>query len=73
MYVGYNPTGPSGNAYVILGRVEAKLKEHHKSRVGEHGISDETIAEYIREATSSDYDHLIHTTQQYVHLIEVAD
>ena len=49
--------GRDGNAFVILGScTEAARKAKW---------SDEEIKEFIEEATSSDYDHLLQTAMKY--------
>ena len=50
--------GLDGNAYSIMGRVSAALKEA--------GVSKEEIDEYYAESTSGDYDHLLRTATQWV-------
>ena len=57
--VAYEPTGPSGNAYWILGMTATALKRH--------GHADK-VAEYQRRATSGDYDNLLKVTGEYVAL-----
>jgi len=49
--------GNDGNAFFILGTVEKALKKA--------GFS-ELAKEYMTEATSGDYDHLLATTMEYV-------
>jgi hypothetical protein len=50
--------GLDGNAYSIMGRVSAALKEA--------GITKEEIDKYYAESTSGDYDHLIRTATEWV-------
>ena len=50
--------GLDGNAYSIMGRVSAALKEA--------GIAKEEIDEYYAESTSGDYDHLLRTAAEWV-------
>jgi hypothetical protein len=50
--------GLDGNAYSIMGRVSAALKEA--------GIAKEEIDEYYAESTSGDYDHLLQTAIKWV-------
>lgn len=50
--------GVNGNAYSILGHVGEAMKQA--------GISKEEIEEYMEEAKSGDYDHLLQTTMDYV-------
>lgn len=50
-------TGTSGNAFAILGRVRsAILKSNHP----------ELADRFVRDATASDYDHLLTTCFVYV-------
>ena len=57
--VAYEPTGPSGNAYWILGMTARALKRSgHADKVGE----------YNRRATAGDYDNLLKVTGEYVDL-----
>jgi hypothetical protein len=51
-------TGEDGNAFAILGRTAAAL---HAA-----GVPQEEIDAYFAEATSGDYDHLLHTTMTWV-------
>jgi hypothetical protein len=50
--------GLDGNAYSIMGRVSAALKEA--------GVAKEEIDEYYAESTSGDYDHLLQTAIKWV-------
>jgi len=47
-----------GNAFAIMGAAKLAMR-----RIG---VSPEVITEYITEAMSSDYDHLLQTTMDYV-------
>lgn len=51
-------TGQDGNAFFILGRVRQALKRA--------GVSPEELAEFQKEATSGDYDHLLGTCMAWV-------
>lgn len=51
-------SGQDGNAFTVLGRVIRAMKVA--------GLSKEQIAEYEREATTGDYNHLLQTTIKYV-------
>jgi hypothetical protein len=55
--VTYEPTGPSGNAYWILGMTTLALKRS--------GHADK-VEEYSRRATSGDYKNLLKVTGEYV-------
>jgi hypothetical protein len=51
-------SGKDGNAFAILGRVQAAL--------GRAGVPDDEIKSYTREATTGDYDHLLQVTMGWV-------
>jgi hypothetical protein len=51
-------SGEDGNAFAILGRTSAALRTA--------GVAQEEIDAYFAEATSGDYDHLLHTTMAWV-------
>ena len=55
--VTYEPTGPSGNAYWILGMTTIALKRS--------GHADK-VEEYNRRATSGNYENLLKVTGEYV-------
>ena len=55
--VTYEPAGPSGNAYWILGMTARALKRS--------GHADK-VEEYNRRATSGDYENLLKVTGEYV-------
>ena len=60
--VTYEPAGPSGNAYWILGMTVRALRESgHADKVGE----------YQKDATSGNYRHLLAVTRRYVNLKRV--
>jgi len=50
--------GEDGNAFSIIGRVR------HAMRRAE--LPDEEIAEFTREATAGDYDHVLQTCMKWV-------
>jgi len=50
--------GQDGNAFHVLGKVNRALKRA--------GLSDEERAEFMAEATSGDYDHLLATVMAWV-------
>lgn len=50
--------GQDGNAFMIVGRVSGELKRA--------GVPKEEVDQYIEEATSGDYDHLLATTMKWV-------
>ena len=51
-------SGEDGNAFAILGRTAAALRQA--------GVSQEEIDTFFAEATSGDYDHLLQTTMAWV-------
>jgi hypothetical protein len=50
--------GEDGNAFAILGRVQRAMRRG--------GVTQDIIDEYMAEATSGDYNHLLQTTMDYV-------
>jgi hypothetical protein len=50
-------TGNDGNAFAILGKVQKALK-----RAGEKDAAND----FMQEAMSGDYDHLLQTAMKYV-------
>jgi len=50
--------GLDGNAFSIMGRVMAALKDA--------GVPKDEIDEYYAESTSGDYDHLLQTAVRWV-------
>lgn len=53
--------GNDGNAFVILGAVRREMRRA--------GIEEDIISQYMDEAMSGDYDHLLRTTMEYVEVI----
>jgi len=51
--------GEDGNAFFILGQVRRALV-----RAGHRDLAEQ----YIKEATSGDYDHLLRVTMKYVNV-----
>ena len=51
-------TGQDGNAFAILGRTTGALRRA--------GLPQEEIDDYVAEATSGDYDHLLQTTMRWI-------
>lgn len=51
-------TGQDGNAFMILGLVQRALRRA--------GVSQDEINEFLAEATSGDYDHLLQTAMNTV-------
>ena len=60
--VTYEPTGPSGNAYWILGMTTLALKRS--------GHADK-VEEYNRRATSGDYENLLKVSGEYVNIVKI--
>lgn len=50
--------GEDGNAFNLIGKVQGALRKA--------GVSKEEIAEFNKEATSGDYDHVIQTCMSWV-------
>jgi hypothetical protein len=50
--------GKDGNAFIVLGEVLASLQEA--------GVDAAEVEEFINDATSGDYDHLIRTVMKWV-------
>lgn len=50
--------GENGNAFMILGLTKRAMKSAK--------LTQEQIDEYMNEAMSGDYDHLLQTTMKYV-------
>jgi hypothetical protein len=51
--------GTDGNAFALMGKVRQALRR---------GGHDDLVAEFTKEATSGDYDHLLATCCDYVHV-----
>lgn len=47
-----------GNAFSIIGRVQRALRHH--------GVSEEKIREFQKEATSGNYDNVLQTCMRWV-------
>ncbi len=60
--VTYEPAGPTGNAFWIMGATAKALRRN--------GHADK-VAEYQRRATSGNYENLLAVTREYVNLVEV--
>ena len=52
--------GQDGNAFAVMGRVKQALKRA--------GADKEYIDQYISEATSGDYNHLLSVSMEYVNV-----
>ncbi len=51
-------TGEDGNAFAILGKVRRELRRND--------VSDEQIEEFLEDAKSGDYNHLLNTAMNWV-------
>lgn len=51
-------SGEDGNAYAILGRVNAALRKHD--------VPKDERDQFMKEATSGDYDNLLRTCSAWV-------
>lgn len=51
--------GGDGNAFFIIGKVQAALK---------HAGHRDLASEFVNEATSGDYNHVLHTCMKYVNV-----
>ena len=51
--------GEDGNAFSILGKVSKALKRNGYKKEAD---------DFLKEATSGDYDHLLQTCNKYVHI-----
>ena len=52
--------GQDGNSFAIMGNIKRALKRA--------GADKEYIDEYLKEATSGDYNHLLTVSMKYVHV-----
>lgn len=52
--------GQDGNAFMIMGRVSRALRKA--------GVPSEEVDQYVTEATSGDYDHLLAVTAEWVNI-----
>jgi hypothetical protein len=52
--------GQNGNAFAIMGNIKRALKRA--------GADKEYIDDYIKEATSGDYNHLLSVSMKYVNV-----
>lgn len=50
--------GEDGNAFSIMGRVKRELQRS--------GVSRQEVDEFLKEAMSGDYDHLLQTVMNWV-------
>ena len=50
-------TGNDGNAFAILGNCQKAARQA--------GLTKDQIDEFVNEAMSGDYDHLLHTCMKY--------
>jgi hypothetical protein len=54
-------TDHDGNAFAILGRTQAAMRDAD--------VAQEVVARYLSEATAGDYDHLLQVTMRYVEVL----
>lgn len=59
-------TGTDGNAFMIVGRVRAALRQHLRAQGVSQAEVDRILTEFADEATSGDYDHVLVTCMQWV-------
>lgn len=52
--------GSDGNAFAVLGKLHRALRRA--------GVPAEQVSEFLAEATSGDYDHLLQTTMRWVNV-----
>ena len=55
-------SGPSGNAWAVMGNVVAALK-----RAGKASLKDE----YMKRAMSGDYENLLKVSGEYVNIVKI--
>lgn len=53
--------GPDGNAFAIMGRVQAALRKA--------GATKEELAQYSMDSMSGDYDHLLAAQSKWVNFL----
>lgn len=58
-HVNVRLVGEDGNAFAILGRTRRALQQG--------GVSNDVVNRFIKEAMSSNYDHLLQTVMDWVH------
>jgi hypothetical protein len=63
--VSIDPTGPSGNAFSVIG-----LTRHALIRAG---ATKAELDEYMEAATAGDYNHLLAVTREWVTLLATED
>lgn len=59
-HISLNMSQVDGNAYAIMGAVRRLLKRH--------GVSQDTVDEFTKEAKNGDYDHMIQTCMRWINL-----
>jgi hypothetical protein len=57
-------TGTDGNAFAILGKVKRAIHDAERTGKAEPGSS----VEFMEEAQSGDYDHLLQTCMKWVNV-----
>lgn len=53
-------TGRDGNAFAIIGSVQAALRRA--------GVSTSELEDYVKESTSGDYDNVLRTAMRWVNV-----
>ena len=53
-------TGMDGNAFFIIGRVRSALRRAK--------VPDDKVTEFVNEASSGDYDHVLQTAMKWVNV-----
>ena len=53
-------TGTNGNAFAVIAKVRSALRDI--------GVPEEDVEDYVSEATSGDYSHLLSVTMEWVHV-----
>ena len=54
-------TGQDGNAFAVMGAVQRALRKA--------GASKDEINQYLKDAMSGDYNHLLSTTMEWVEVV----
>ena len=58
-------SGTDGNAFAIIGAVRRALKNARDGQ-GNRMVSENELKQFITEATSGDYDHVLATAMRWV-------
>jgi len=60
-------TGKDGNAFNLMGLVSREMKRA-KTEDGTKMCTQDDVNQFIKEATESDYDHLLSTCMKWVNV-----